>query len=126
MYKSIQNSFIFLIIISIVCFNLKTTILQFEYSFFNESFTEQFCQNKAKPELKCNGKCHLKKINKEQDNQDSSKKSLADRDVLFFNDFVQHPISYLIPSQKKKIYSKKDFFQVKINYPSEHPPQNLV
>ncbi|MBE0392831.1 hypothetical protein [Flavobacterium sp. PL002] len=126
MNKLIQNSLLFLILISIACFNLKTTILQFEYSFFNESFTEQFCQNKAKPELKCNGKCHLKKISKEQDSQDSSKKSLVDRDVLFFNDSVQYPISYLIPSQKKKIYSKKDLFQVHINYPPEHPPQNLV
>ena len=126
MNKLIQNSLLFLILISIVCFNLKTTILQFEYSFFNESFTEQFCQNKAKPELKCNGKCHLKKISKEQDSQDSSKKSLVDRDVLFFNDSVQYPISYLIPSQKKKIYSKKNLFQVQINYPPKHPPQSLV
>ena len=62
MKSSIQNSFIFLITISILCFNLKTTILQFEYSFFNDNFTEQFCENKAKPELKCNGKCHLTKI----------------------------------------------------------------
>ncbi|NRT17102.1 hypothetical protein HNP99_003477 [Flavobacterium sp. 28A] len=126
MNKLIQNSLLFLILISIVCFNLKTTILQFEYSFFNESFTEQFCQNKAKPELKCNGKCHLKKISKEQDNQDSSKKSFADNEVLFLCPLTAYASTYLIPSQKKKIYSKKDLFQVHINYPPEHPPQNLV
>lgn len=126
MNKIIQNSFLFLILISIVCFNLKTTILQFEYSFFNKSFTEQFCQNKAKPELKCNGKCHLKKINKEQDNQDSSKKSFADNEVLFLCPSPQYAYTYLIASKKKRIYSKKDLFQVQINYPPEHPPQSLV
>lgn len=26
-----------------------------------EYITEKFCENKAKPELKCNGKCHLAK-----------------------------------------------------------------
>ncbi|SHG96900.1 hypothetical protein SAMN05444372_11266 [Flavobacterium micromati] len=126
MHKLIQNSFIFLILISILCFNLRTTILQFEYSFFNESFTEQFCQNKAKPELKCNGKCHLKKINKEQNNQDSSKKIVAGNEILFFISSFNYSFSYSTPSKKKKIYSKQDLFQSKIIYPLDHPPQSFV
>ncbi len=30
------------------------------YAFQKEQITEKYCVNKAKPALKCNGKCHLK------------------------------------------------------------------
>lgn len=126
MNKVIQNSLLFLILVSIVFFNSKTTILQFEYSFFNESFTAQFCENKAKPELKCNGKCYLKKIDKEQNNQDSSKKLSSDNEVLFLCPPPKYANTFIINSPKKKIYSKKDLFQVQTNHPLEHPPQSLI
>lgn len=126
MNKSIQNSFIFLITISILCFNLKTTILQFEYSFFNDSFTEQFCENKAKPELKCNGKCHLKKVNKAQDNQNSSKKIVTGSEVVFLNATQNFNFSIVTALKKKTIFVKKDLFKSDTYYPIEHPPQNLI
>lgn len=126
MHKSVQNSSLFLIIISILCFNLKTTVLQFEYSFFNESFTEIFCENKEKPELKCNGQCHLKKISNEQDNDHSTKKITVDTEILFLNTVEIYSFTCVLPLQKAKIYSKKDLFRSVSNYPLKHPPQVLV
>jgi hypothetical protein len=123
---SIQNSYIFLITISILCFNLKTAILQFEYSFFNESFTEQFCENKAKPELKCNGKCHLKKISKEQNEQDSTKKTITDCEVTYL--YVNQNINYIIVTilNKKRFFLNKDILKSRPYFPIDHPPQYLI
>ncbi len=126
MRSSIQKNFIFLITISILCFSLKTTIMQFEYSFFNDVFTEQFCENKSKPELKCNGKCHLKKLNKEQDNQNSSKKTLTDSEVIFLNPTFNYNFSKIVIAKKKIIFAKKDLFKSDTYYQIKHPPQNLI
>lgn len=32
------------------------------YALFTEDFIERFCENKARPELQCNGKCELSKM----------------------------------------------------------------
>jgi len=32
------------------------------YSVDNQNFTEAFCENKDKPEMKCNGKCQMSKM----------------------------------------------------------------
>lgn len=42
-----------------------------------EAITFNYCENKSKPKLHCNGKCHLKKQLKEQEKQESSSKSLS-------------------------------------------------
>lgn len=40
---------------------LSASIILLHYMLNKEFITEQYCVNKAKPELKCNGQCHLKK-----------------------------------------------------------------
>jgi len=45
----------------ILC-NVSTPILlQISYTINQQYITEKFCENKTKPELQCNGKCHLAK-----------------------------------------------------------------
>jgi hypothetical protein len=39
----------------------------FNFTINRTKIVKEFCENKAKPAMKCNGKCHLKKILKVQD-----------------------------------------------------------
>ena len=52
-------------------------VLLSDYILNKERITANFCENKNKPKLNCNGKCHLKKKLKEQEKQESSSKSLS-------------------------------------------------
>lgn len=38
-----------------------------------DSFIEQLCENKDKPEMQCDGKCYLTKITNDTSNEDSNK-----------------------------------------------------
>ena len=38
---------------------VSNTVVWLNYELNKESITQEFCVNKDKPELKCNGKCHL-------------------------------------------------------------------
>jgi len=50
-------------------------VLLSDYILNKESITLNFCENKSKPKLKCNGKCHLKKQLKEQEKQEAPTKN---------------------------------------------------
>jgi hypothetical protein len=50
---------------------LSNYLINKEFIIFN------YCENKSKPKLKCNGKCHLTKQLKEQEKQESSSKNNA-------------------------------------------------
>ncbi|WPQ60379.1 hypothetical protein SIO70_18700 [Chitinophaga sancti] len=45
---------------------MKNSILYAVYEYDTKLFVEAFCENKDKPELHCNGKCQLAKMQKEQ------------------------------------------------------------
>jgi hypothetical protein len=76
-----------------------------------EKITEQFCVNKEKPELKCNGKCHLAKQLENEEEQTTSPSSLkrihltlyfsepiifSDRTSSFHNEFSHFYSSKLL------------------------------
>lgn len=46
---------------------MKNAILYNLYEFDRSFFIESFCVNKNRPELKCNGKCELAKMRKQED-----------------------------------------------------------
>ena len=51
---------------------LGTTLIVADFELRRAEITEMFCINKAKPELKCNGQCHLMKRVAEQSEQESN------------------------------------------------------
>lgn len=50
---------------------MGTTMVVVDFQLRRTQITEMFCVNKAKPEMKCNGQCHLKKRVTEQSEQES-------------------------------------------------------
>src|SRR5210317_1535035 len=92
------------------------------YEFNKSQFIENYCENKDKPELKCNGKCHLSEqmIDITDNNSEPIVQFLPE--ILLFLPFDDLSIDE--PTQKKiqsyPIYTSftEEFFR-KI----EHPPR---
>jgi hypothetical protein len=61
---------IVLLIGAILVQSLSQAVLVLHYGLNKDYIIEQFCVNKAKPEMKCNGKCHLNKTLKENTNDE--------------------------------------------------------
>ncbi len=68
------------------------TIMLLDYSLEKEAYIEQYCENKDKPELHCEGHCHLSKELKMASN-DTSKQSenntLAVVFIFSFQDLIR-------------------------------------
>lgn len=122
--KVLQNIIFFLIISSLLMFNMKLVVLQYEYTFNNKDFTAKYCINKDKPELKCNGKCHLAKIAKETQKENSEKQSFFDIEITFFQNIEKDFIFFNPYLSLKKIYwNYLNFYSLTTFSEFDHPPQ---
>jgi len=52
---------------------MKTNMLYVIYEYDTKLFIELFCENKAKPQLNCDGKCRLAKMLKERQEENATK-----------------------------------------------------
>lgn len=64
------------------------------YSLNKAYITQHFCENKAKPSLKCNGKCHLKEVLSIASKEKKSEQNLPNLEeikvpILFFQAIEQ-------------------------------------
>ena len=64
-----------------------------QYVFNNTDFTASFCENKAKPELQCNGSCAVMKVLQADANQSNKE---APKEVV-----EQQDLTWIIPTSFK-------------------------
>lgn len=81
-----------------ILFLTKPIIPVLDYVINYEYISTQLCENKEKPELKCNGKCHLKKelakASEEEKPQSQDKKNqTSEIEVLYFTNVVDYTFS---------------------------------
>jgi hypothetical protein len=85
------------------------------YNLNYEYISKVLCENKAKPQMNCHGKCHLQKELKKAANEETQKKALSAKiqeieaiasnksDLLFTRKFSLNKIKY--PSFKEILHS---------------------
>ncbi|MCF7567895.1 hypothetical protein L3X37_05885 [Sabulilitoribacter arenilitoris] len=84
----------------LIMFNsLRISITYAYYELDPIGFIEKLCINKDKPELQCNGNCHLKKVTESNTNNDNNHPTqiLDFKEILFF---TQEPNAYNLHSIK--------------------------
>ncbi len=116
-----MKSFVFIIAF---LFLVRPIIPVVDYVVNYEYIAHELCENKDKPELKCNGKCHVAKKISESTNSDNSNKSksFSEIEILFFQEenfnfkkFIFHTKSITIFHYENLYFhmSSSDYF---------HPP----
>lgn len=78
-----------------------------EYAAFYDYIKNELCINKDKPELQCNGKCHLKKeLAKASDTENSKDKnhsSSFESQVVFFQQIYTNALDTFVVNFKEKV-----------------------
>ena len=112
------------ILIFILLFSIMRNSLMLSfYLFDSEDFVELFCENKEKPELKCNGKCELSKMAK-QDDQKPERSSLIDQlqnELIYyataFESSIFAPLNEIYPG-----FEYQNQYVFLYSQPITHPP----
>jgi len=87
---------------------------------------EEFCENKAKPELNCNGNCHLsKELNKQVDNVSCQEKNQLSLSVFLpnaYNDIYAIELAHPELKRNYNSYYNNDYDYLVLDA-ILHPPQ---
>lgn len=107
--------------------SLKTTLVYTWYFTDINSFIEQLCENKEKPELQCNGKCHLKKVSESQSNEKRTPASIIDfKEILFFTNAIEENnilnLVDLVNNKKQPFIYSNLYKSLEVSL-LDHPPQ---
>ena len=68
--KILKHPVILLLLFSFLVHTFSDVIIVVHYELNKQYITEHFCVNRDKPELHCNGKCHLKKQLQNEEKRD--------------------------------------------------------
>ncbi len=104
--------------------SLRVPITYAYYYVDYEGFIEKYCINITKPELQCNGKCHLNKV--VNDNTESDENPIKIIDFKEINLFVVAQTTYnfiSFLSEKPQIIDGLNLYSYSRIYRFDHPPQ---
>ncbi len=104
----ISSIVISIVLSTLILFSsLSVTITYAYYELDPIGFIEKLCENKDKPELACNGKCHLKKVAENNtDNQQEPAKSTTLKEITYY---VAKKLEYTLIKINKEEYQYFDY-----------------
>lgn len=114
-----------ILLLIIVGFTFNQTGIYFNYIIDIKGYTETYCINKDRPEMHCNGKCHLRKeLAQNTENKQKTPAQLLLNDLGFFlpPETPLTLINSVLPERKGKIYSSDSFLSSTFIEPIFHPP----
>nr|WP_321247896.1 hypothetical protein [uncultured Psychroserpens sp.] len=86
------STYIFSIILTTLLL-FSSTRVSLTYAYYELDpigFIEALCVNQDKPELECNGKCHLKKVGQSQNKEQNTPESIIDfKELILFSDTIK-------------------------------------
>lgn len=114
-----------LILVTALLWNIFHVAITYGYYYVDQSgFIEQFCVNIEKPELECNGKCHLKTVaEKDSTNDKAPLKMITSKDVPFFIQEKEKLEFGYITYNKKPIKKYRNLYSFLSEYSLYQPPQ---
>ena len=107
----IQRILSIVILVALLSQSLVKSFIVVHYQINKSSITKKYCENKAKPKMHCDGKCHLKKQLKKEEKREKmplSGSSKENSEVQFFveSDFkIQAPISRWTKQERAYFFS---------------------
>lgn len=109
-------------LLAFVYIQLFNGLVWISYEVNKSEIIQEFCVNMDKPELKCEGTCHMKKMMiTEESEQKNEPKVLIPQTILFFNLFpieIENTVS-----EHKNFYREENLYSFDFLNELEIPPE---
>lgn len=105
--------------------SLRVSLTYTYYKLDPLGFIERLCVNIDKPELQCNGKCHLNKISKSQNNEQKTPETLIDfKDILLYaSSYTRFEFLNQSIIKKELLEHPQNLYSFCSTYDYFHPPK---
>lgn len=110
---------------ALIIFNMLRVSFTFIYYELDPiGFIEELCENKDKPELQCNGKCHLKKVVQTTGDENEPVKIVNFEELLLFKqDITDYKLQANFYSLKRENFTYLNRYNFSYKSSCFHPPQ---
>jgi hypothetical protein len=95
--------------------------LNIAFHFNQDEIAASHCENKAKPKLHCDGKCHLKKEIEKENNDKSPVNAKEKFEVLFFSE-VKNWRTWVFAEKHSSAFIYKEVQYTEPSFSIIHPP----
>jgi len=103
---------------------LRVSITFMYYKLDPVGFIETLCENKDKPELQCNGKCHLKKISESSADENEAVNLIDFKELILYKQEITNYVMLLdVIDSPKGITTYLNLYHFKHSNSCFHPPQ---
>lgn len=115
-------TYLLIILFSIQSFELVLIRLNFK---LNQDFFAAICINKDKPEMHCNGQCHLKKQIQQHEEENSSKEKLVNEKEfqMFIQNITSDVLKPILSPVLKHSSGLKRLHTSQLCFDIFHPPR---
>ena len=110
---------------ALIIFNMLRVSFTFIYYELDPiGFIEELCENKDKPELQCNGKCHLKKVAQTTGEENEPVKIVNFEELLLFKqDITDYKLETNFYNLKRENFNYINLYNFSYKPSCFHPPQ---
>ncbi|MGA9324769.1 MAG: hypothetical protein WCE57_08975 [Salegentibacter sp.] len=115
---------VFSFLFSTLFYNIRFSYLVIYHDLFNDSFTELYCVNKDKPELHCNGQCHMDMAAKDLNKKKKSAPALRNEITFFLSPLFSFK-ALLRPAAKIEGFFYSNTYAYHTSHREYPPPQAL-
>ena len=112
-------------------FTIKSALVMSYYICYTDTFIENYCVNKDKPELNCDGKCELSKLLERDTSEHDNQKDMmlmTSAEIVFYLSKTQNlfSITKFIKDSKQIISYTPQFYVFDFQMKLIKPPEILV
>ena len=107
---------------------INSTRASLNYAYYNldpVGFIEALCKNQDKPELQCNGKCHLKKVAESQGENQNTPEGIIDFKelILYPSPLIDFVIVNKVHTKKERTFAYQNLYSFHNTSDCFHPPR---
>ena len=126
MFAAMKSLGISLLVVGLMIQVMSASLILFNYEVNKAYIIENFCENTDKPELKCNGKCHLAK-QIQADSEQKSETPAAESEIMTFVLSIEETASFEFKLFESE-FAQANSLYLEGNYSNHlqsifHPPQ---
>lgn len=121
----LRFAIVILLFVSILAQSMNKALIVLNYQINKDYITKNLCENRNKPAMKCNGKCHLRKqlAGDDQNKNSNSRSQEETSEVILFFHHTDLKIHFIKEFITKQIFFSVDEF-ISLDYIRNifHPP----
>ena len=120
-----MKSFVLHIIVALILFqSMSKTVIVVDFLINQAEIARELCENRDKPQMECNGKCHLKKELEKEEKREQKNLKISAQEIVWFTELFSFQVNepVVFATDERQHFSYSSFESYDLTHNIFHPP----